>query len=105
MPERDYDAYDLALALNRMDHSGEIVGVWTEPHNYWADGYVTIGPDYGLPARELAIDTAASDDLAARLGHPGRNESESRWMVAGGFAVEYLPGSGWAPVALDALGQ
>ena len=71
----------------------------------WTSGFVTI------QGQRLEIDFEASDALAARRGHEGRNESESRWLaarVAGApqgtpaLEVEYMDGAGWQPVEEDA---
>ena len=80
----DISNRDLADALNARD---------SDPNwDPWSDGYVEV------KGRQLAIDPGASDALAARRGHPGRNQQESRWMVADGLEVEYTDGIGWMPV-------
>lgn len=60
--------------------------------NPWADGIEIDGARF-------PIDYAASDALAARMGHEGRNESESRWLVVAGAEVEYVDGIGWRPAS------
>ncbi len=99
MPERRPTAVDLAVTLAALDELAR-----THPYEdgewvYWSRGNVVVH------GQRLEIDRATSDALAARLGHAGRNDDESRWLVAGGLEVEYVDGLGWRPVPKDASAE
>jgi hypothetical protein len=80
-------AQDLANTLNRLRLADPM---WDE------GGFRVLG-------RWLEIDPDESDALAARsLGCDldearRRNETEARWLVAGGVGVVYVEGKGWQP--------
>jgi hypothetical protein len=91
MAETNITARALADELNRLDNLDVQHPTEDGPWLYWSRGYVEMGGE------RLEIDRAASDALADRLGHKDRNESESRWIVAGGLEVEHADGVGWRP--------
>ena|ERR1700736_3502985 len=85
--QRLVSAQELACALNKLRP--------TDP--MWGEG------GFRVNGRWLEIDSDASDALAAKLLRcrlttaRKRNETEARWLVAGGVAVVYTDDWGWQP--------
>ena len=85
--QRFVSAQELASALNRLRPT----------HPMWEEG------GFRVNGRWLEIDFDASDALAATLlrcsltAGRKRNQTEARWLVAGGMAVVYTDDGGWEP--------
>jgi hypothetical protein len=89
--QRLVNAQDLADALNKLRLADPM----------WAEGGFRVG------GRWLEIDPEASDHLAARMlgcdveTARQRNDTEARWLVAGGVGVFYTDRRGWQPAASE----
>jgi hypothetical protein len=87
--QRFVSAQELAGALNRLRP--------TDP--MWEEG------GFRVSGRWLEIDFDASDALAAKLlrcsltAAQKRNQTEARWLVAGGMGVVYTDDCGWKPAS------
>jgi hypothetical protein len=85
--QRFVSAQELVGALNRLRATNPM----------WEEG------GFRVNGRWLEIDFDASDALAAKLMRCSlaaarkRNETEARWLVAGGMAVLYTDDCGWEP--------
>src|ERR1700716_259800 len=89
--QRLVNAQDLADALNRLRLADPM----------WAEGGFRVG------GRWLEIDPEASDHLAARMlgcdveTARQRNDTEARWLVAGGGGGFLTHRRGWQPAASE----